>query len=232
MARPSNAPRLIVLTGATRGLGRAMAEGFAAAGHTVAGCGRDATAVAKLRKHFAPPHRFDVVDVCNDTAVTAWAKDVLASHGAPDLLVNNAAIINRPAPLWKVPAKVFDPVIDTNIKGIANVIRGFVPAMVTAKAGVIVNFSSGWGRGVDAEVAPYCATKWAVEGLTQALALELPAGMAAVPLNPGIIDTDMLRTSFGSAAGSYPSPEEWAERAVPFILKFGARDNGKPRTVP
>jgi NAD(P)-dependent dehydrogenase (short-subunit alcohol dehydrogenase family) len=231
MPRPSPPARLIVLTGATRGLGRAMAEGFAAAGHTVAGCGRQASVIAGLNATFGPPHRFDVVDVTDDAAVAAWAMDVLASHGTPDLLVNNAAVVNRPTPLWKVTATAFDAVVDTNIKGIANTIRHFVPAMLAAGRGVIVNFSSGWGRGVDAEVAPYCATKWAVEGLTQALALELPAGMAAVPLNPGIIDTDMLRISFGGAASGYPSPGEWAERAVPFILKIGARDNGKPLTV-
>ena len=71
---------------------------------------------------------------------------------------------------------------------------------------MIVNFSSGWGRSVDAEVAPYCATKWAIEGLTQALARELPPGLCAVPLNPGVIDTDMLRSCFGGSAGGYPQP--------------------------
>jgi NAD(P)-dependent dehydrogenase (short-subunit alcohol dehydrogenase family) len=100
--------------------------------------------------------------------------------------------------------------------------------MVKAGRGVIVNFSSGWGRAVDAEVAPYCATKWAIEGLTRALALELPAGMAAVPLNPGIIDTAMLRSCFGEGAGGYPGPEEWARQAVPFLLALGPRHNGKP----
>jgi NAD(P)-dependent dehydrogenase (short-subunit alcohol dehydrogenase family) len=84
---------------------------------------------------------------------------------------------------------------------------------------------------VAAEVAPYCASKWAIEGLTQALAAELPRGMAAVPLNPGIIDTAMLRSCFGSGAESYPSAAEWAEQAVPFILQLGARHNGKPLTV-
>src|SRR4029079_14412946 len=98
--------------------------------------------------------------------------------------------------------------------------------------GVIVNISSGWGRSTAAEVAPYCASKWAVEGLTRALAQELPRGMAAVPLNPGIIDTDMLRTCFGGSAGNYPSPERWAEQAVPFLLGLGAKDNGQALTVP
>jgi NAD(P)-dependent dehydrogenase (short-subunit alcohol dehydrogenase family) len=122
-------------------------------------------------------------------------------------------------------------VVDVNVKGVANAIRHFVPAMLARCRGVIVNFSSGWGRSTNAEVAPYCATKWAIEGLTQALAQELPAGMAAIPLNPGIIDTDMLRSCFGGAAESYPAPDEWARRAAPFLLRLSARDNGRPLTV-
>jgi NAD(P)-dependent dehydrogenase (short-subunit alcohol dehydrogenase family) len=123
-------------------------------------------------------------------------------------------------------------VIDVNIKGTANVIRHFVPAMIARKTGVIVNFSSGWGRSTDAEVAPYCATKWAVEGLTQSLAQELPPGLAAVPLNPGIINTDMLRTCWSAGAASYPGPEEWACSAAPFLLKLNASNNGEQLTVP
>src|SRR5207237_4930080 len=120
--------------------------------------------------------------------------------------------------LWQVPAEEFDQLVDVNIKGVANVIRHFVPAMVARKAGVIVNLSSGWGRSVAKEVAPYCASKWAIEGLTQALAEELPRGMAAVPLDPGVVDTDMLRSCFGGGAARYPSANAWREKAVPFIL--------------
>ena len=80
--------------------------------------------------------------------------------------------------------------------------------------------------------APYCATKWAIEGLTRALAAELPAGMAAVPVIPGIIDTAMLRSCFGADAGNYPDPAAWAEKAVPFLLGLGPKDNGKPMEVP
>jgi hypothetical protein len=56
--------------------------------------------------------------------------------------------------------------------------------------------------------------------------------MAAVPVNPGIIDTDMLRSCFGGSSSEYPGPEEWAESAVPFFLGLGPADNGKPMTVP
>src|SRR5205807_5285973 len=124
---------------------------------------------------------------------------------------NNAALINPNAPLWEVPAEEFSDVIDVNIKGVANMIRHFVPAMIERGSGVIVNFSSGWGRSTSPKVATYCATKWAIEGLTQALSQELPAGMAAIPLNPGIINTDMLQSSFGSSASAYPTAEEWAK---------------------
>jgi NAD(P)-dependent dehydrogenase (short-subunit alcohol dehydrogenase family) len=122
--------------------------------------------------------------------------------------------------------------MDVNVKGLANVIRHFVPAMVARKSGIIVNFSSGWGRSVAADVAPYCASKWAVEGLTLALAEELPRPMAAVPLDPGVIDTDMLRSCFGGTASRYPAPAKWVEKAAPFILALNSRDNGKPLSIP
>lgn len=223
-------PQIIVITGVTRGLGRAMAEEFIKRGHTVAGCGRSAEQIAELQKHFPKPHDFHALDVVSDEAVAAWAKHILANVGTPDFLINNAALINRNAPLWKVPAKEFSDVIDVNIKGVTNVIRHFVPAMTGRSSGVVVNFSSGWGRSTDAEVAPYCATKWAIEGLTQSLAQELPGGMAAVALNPGIIDTQMLRSCFGGSATSFPKPAEWAKRAVPFILGI-TPENAATRTT-
>jgi NAD(P)-dependent dehydrogenase (short-subunit alcohol dehydrogenase family) len=221
----------IVITGVSRGLGRAMTARFIEHGHTVCGCARSAEAIAELQQRWPAPHSFHAVDVVDHRQVGRWADAALAD-GPIDLLVNNAALINRNAVLWEVPAEEFDRLVDVNIKGVANVIRHFVPAMVARKRGVIVNFSSGWGRSVSPEEAPYCATKWAIEGLTLALARELPRGMAAVPLNPGIIATDMLRISFGGDASSYPSPDDWAARAVPFLLQLGPKDNGQQLSVP
>ncbi len=222
--------KLILITGVTKGLGRALAEWYIAHGHTVAGCGRSAE-VLNLRFTHPAPHDFAAVDVAEENKVALWAEKTLAAHGAPDLLINNAALMNTPAPLWRVPAREFNQVIDVNIKGVANMIRHFVPAMVARKTGVIVNLSSGWGRSTSPEVAPYCATKFAIEGLTQALAQELPAGMAAVPLNPGVIDTDMLRQAWSDGAASYPKADAWAKVAAPFILQLGPKDNGRPVSV-
>ncbi len=220
----------ILITGVTRGLGRALAEWYIANGHTVIGCGRSAE-VLNLRFTHPAPHDFTALDVADEGKVALWAEKVLAVHGAPDLLINNAALMNTPAPLWQVPAREFNQLIDVNIKGVANVIRHFVPAMVARKSGVIVNLSSGWGRSTSPEVAPYCASKYAMEGLTKALAQELPAGMAAVPLNPGVIDTDMLRAAWSDGAASYPKAAEWARQAAPYILQLGPKDNGKSASV-
>jgi len=208
-----------------------MTARLIAEGHSVCGCARNSDAISELRSRWPKPNSFEVVDVTDNDQVRRWAESVL-SAGPVDLLINNAALINRNNVLWDVPVEEFDRLVDVNIKGVANVIRHFVPAMVARRRGVIVNFSSGWGRSVSPEEAPYCATKWAVEGLTLALARELPRGMAAVPLNPGIIDTDMLRSCFSENAAYYPSPGEWAERAAPFLLRLGPADNGKPLSAP
>jgi NAD(P)-dependent dehydrogenase (short-subunit alcohol dehydrogenase family) len=224
--------RIVVMTGVTRGLGRAMTDELIRLGHTVLGCARTKKEIDQLHRKFKEPHDFYQVDTASDDEVKSWASLILSAHGPPDLLLNNAAIINRSAPLWEVTAREFSEVIDVNLKGVANVIRHFAPAMVKRKRGVIVNFSSGWGRSVEAEVAAYCASKWAVEGLTLALALEVPSGLAAVSLNPGIINTAMLQSAFGAAAETYISPQNWAKSAVPFILGLGPADNGKQLEVP
>lgn len=221
----------ILITGVTRGLGRALAEFYIKAGHTVIGCGRSGEAIFDLRMTHGAPHDFSVVDVALDNKVALWAAKVLENESPPDLLINNAAIMNRLAPVWEQDDREFTKLVDANIRGVANVIRHFVPAMVAAKKGVIVNFSSGWGRSVSPEVGPYCMSKWAIEGLTKALAEELPKGMAAVPLNPGVIDTDMLRACWAEGAAGHPKAEAWAEVAAPFILKLGSNDNGRSLSV-
>lgn len=224
--------KVIVITGATRGLGRALVDAFIARGHMVAGCGRSNSRIRELTRTIGPPHRFTVVDVSLDHQVKAWVRGLLPEYGAPDYLLNNAGMMNQPAALWQVPAAEFSRIVDVNIKGPANTIRHFLPSMLQRKRGVIVNFSSAWGRSTSPDVAPYCTTKWAIEGMTKALAEELPNGVAAVSFNPGIINTEMLQTCWGRGADDFPSAQEWAEKAAPFILQLGPKHNGKSVTAP
>lgn len=223
--------KTVVITGVSKGLGLAMTEQFIKQQHTVIGCARSPQVIERLQQ-FGSPHNFSVVDVSKEQQVKDWADNLLNKYDKPDLLLNNAALINQLAPLWQISAEEFDRLIDVNIKGVANVIRHFVPAMIQNKKGIIVNFSSGWGRSTSPHVAPYCASKWAIEGLTRSLAQELPTGMAAIPLNPGIIHTDMLDICFGEEAASYTSIQSWVKKPVPFLLQLRPQDNGMPLTVP
>ncbi len=222
----------IVLTGCTKGLGRALVSEFVAQGHTVIGCGRDPEAILDLRFGVPAPSSFDVLDVAEAKKVELWAERMLTQHGAPDLVINNAGLLTDPAPLWKQNSAAVAKLFQVNLGGIVHVVQGFVPAMIERGSGVVVNLSSGWGRSVSGDFAPYCASKWGVEGLTKALAEELPAPLAAVPLSPGVIDTAMLRQCYAANAGDYPKPEVWAKAAAPFLLALGRKDNGKSLTVP
>jgi len=219
---------LIAITGVSRGLGRAMAKGFAAEGHTVAGCARNESALAELQDQLGSPHQFRAVDIVDANSVKAWATQV----GSPDVLVNCAAMINENKPLWELSEEEFSQIVDVNIKGTFHTIKHFVPAMKEQGSGVVVNFSSYWGRSTSSDVAAYCATKFAIEGLSSGLANDLPVGMASVALNPGVIHTEMLQQTFGDSAASYPKPDQWARASVPFILGLGPADNGTSVTVP
>jgi NAD(P)-dependent dehydrogenase (short-subunit alcohol dehydrogenase family) len=103
--------------------------------------------------------------------------------------------------------------------------------MVARKSGVCVNLSSGWGRSVDAGVSSYCASKFAVEALSQSVALEVPRGVCVVAVNPGIVKTDMLDTAFGASSSSYPPPEDLAPRFVRMLEKLGPAMNGRSLDV-
>jgi NAD(P)-dependent dehydrogenase (short-subunit alcohol dehydrogenase family) len=226
-----NNTKRFVITGVSRGLGRALVDALVQQGHIVCGCARSREVVEQFNVHYREPHHFHAVDVGVDMQVRNWARTVIAAHGAPDFLVNNAALMHEPGSFWEIAAGEFSRVIDVNVKGTANVIRHFLPSMLLRRTGMIVNISSGWGRSVDPYVSGYCASKWAVEGLTKALAEELPPGLGAVAVNPGIINTDMLRRCFGASAETYPGPEAWAERAVPFLLGLDASMNGESLTI-
>jgi NAD(P)-dependent dehydrogenase (short-subunit alcohol dehydrogenase family) len=218
--------KTIVLTGASRGLGLALARELAHLGHRVEGCSRSGRSASAL------DFDLEAVDVSDAAQVTRWARALLDRGCVPDILICNAAVINEPAPLWRVPPSEFCDVITTNVLGTGYTLQAFVPAMVNRGEGLIVTLSSGWGRSAAAEMAPYCASKWGVEALTLSLARELPAGMAALTLNPGIVRTDMLRKCWPGRGEEYEFPDSWARRAVEFILRLSVADNGSQMTVP
>lgn len=185
----------VIITGVTQGLGRAMVDRFHELGWNIYGCGRSKNKIEELKKQYSKIHDFQVIDVSDSQQVNDWANYILNRHMAPDLIINNASIVNQNAQLWKITAQEFENVMNVNVNGVVNVIRAFVPAMVARKEGIIINMSSSWGREGEAELAPYCASKFAIEGITKSMALELPHGMAVVALDPGgSISTPMLKS--------------------------------------
>ncbi|PQQ20577.1 NADPH-dependent pterin aldehyde reductase [Prunus yedoensis var. nudiflora] len=148
------ASRIVVITGVSKGLGRALAVEMAKRGHTVIGCSRAQDKLNALQSELSSDkHLFLNTDVRSNTSIAELARVVKEKRGIPDIIVNNAGIINDNKKLWEVPVEEFDSVIDTNVKGIANVLRHFIPLMLSRNegknpAGIIVNMSSGWGRSV------------------------------------------------------------------------------------
>ena len=204
-----------------------MAVEFHSRGWNVTGCARSTDPLIELSTRLVNSCFFQSVDITKPTEVENFAQSVIQNVGVPDLLVNNAGVINQNARLTEISPEEFASVLSVNLGGIHNMIRTFVPIMEEQGHGVIANFSSYWGQSTAPEVGPYCASKWGVEGLTRSLAQELPDGLTAVAFNPGIIDTDMLRSCFGEGAASHEKPAEWAKHAVDRLEQISPSDNGK-----
>lgn len=193
---PSLEGRFCVVTGASRGIGRAIALAFARAGAAVAGCAKsgaggsfldDLTGAARERC------RFERCDVTRAEEVERCARRWVAQLGAPDVLVNNAGVVVR-GPLEALSESDWHAVLGANLTGTFLVTRAFLPAMKARGGGRIVNVASIAGRQGTPMLSAYCAAKHGVVGLTRALAEELrPARIAVNAICPGSVDTEMLR---------------------------------------
>ncbi|MGM0417605.1 MAG: SDR family oxidoreductase [Thermodesulfobacteriota bacterium] len=221
----------IFITGVTKGIGNALAKQFSNSGHIVSGLGRDKNKLEELTEKTGKKNVFICCDIRSYKSVKDAADIITEKTGIPDIVINNAGIINKSQNLWETDSAEFENVINTNINGSFYIIKYFTPLFIQRKKGIIVNMSSGWGRSAAPGVSAYCASKWAVEGLTKSLAMELPKGTAAVTLNPGVINTDMLKSCFGNSALSCQSPDEFALKAEKMILSITEKDNGKELSV-
>jgi len=220
----------IVITGVTRGLGRALAEAFITDGHAIFGCGRNVSAIESLKSDY-PQHHWSSLDITDAEGLKQWAADV-AKETPIDLVIQNAAILLDPQPLHEVKEADFRKILEVNVLGPHLVTRAFLPHLLSRGQGMIIYLSSGAGRMGLPSIGAYCTSKWAVEGYAKSLAAELPAGIAAVPLSPGMVNTDMLRQSYPDTASDHQSPEIWAKAAVPYILSLRPHQSGESLTTP
>ena len=212
----SLAGKVALVTGASRGIGLAIAKRFALAGAHLVICGRsDTTLAAAAAEIVAQRPGTEVMWLRCDVAQFADCKHLHAAvdarFGVPDVIVNNAGVVER-VRLDEMSEAQWDHVVDANLKGTFNVIRVFLPQLHTRGSGRIINIASISGRLGTARLTAYCAAKHGVIGLTRALAEETrDAGIQVNAICPGSVDTEMLE---GSGFDARMSPDDVAGVAL------------------
>ena len=198
-----------VVTGASTGIGFATAEALARAGHEVYAGMRDparAPALAALARRDGLPITVVTIDVDSDTSVADALGHVLRQRGRIDVLVNNAGVGGLGA-VEDVPLAGFRQVMETNYFGTLRCIKAVLPAMRAARSGLIVNVTSVAGRVASAGQSAYCASKFAVEALSESLAGEVKAfGIRVAIVEPGVIATPIFGKQPVAPVSAYPHP--------------------------
>lgn len=188
--------QLAIVTGASRGIGRAIAMALAQEGATVVGTattGSGAQAISDALAAISNPGRGEVLDVTDAAASEALVDRLQSAFGAPAILVNNAGI-TRDNLAMRMKDDDWSAVIDTNLAAVFRMSRLVMRPMMKARYGRIINITSVVGSSGNAGQANYAASKAGVEGMSRALAKEL--GSRNITVNcvaPGFIDTDMTR---------------------------------------
>src|SRR5271165_4149092 len=186
----------VLITGTSKGIGFEAALAFARAGHTVYATMRNPAQSPELANTAARenlPLTVSPMDVDSDSSVSAAIEAIHRQHGAIDVLVNNAGV-ERVGSVEELSMDDFRAVMETNYFGALRCIKAVVPDMRRRSSGCIINVTSVAGRIASPPLAPYTASKWALEALSEALATEMKTfGVRVAIVEPGIIDTAMAR---------------------------------------
>jgi len=185
------AGKTAVITGASRGLGKAIAARYLAEGASVVCGARSPGGVVELADEFGDRLRFHQVDVTDPSSVADLMRYTVDAFGRLDILVSNAGV-SRDGRVEKLPPKEWDAMVATNLTGVFLCTHEAVPHMSAAGGGRIINLSSSMASRVTIGAAGYCATKAAVEMFTKVCAIELAGkGILVNCLAPGVIDEGM-----------------------------------------
>ena len=211
--------KVALITGGGRGIGKAVALAFAREGAKLAICARTAAeieqAAEEIRAHKTECRSW-VCDVSLEQPVRDFVAGAEQEFGRIDVLVNNAGVMTRPAPLTEVEVKKWDYTIAVNLRGPFLVTQAVLPIMTRQRSGSIINVSSSIGRGAYANFSAYATSKWGLEGFTATLATELRSSNIRVnSVEPGYVATKLTGYS-----GSKPE-------SVTEVFLFLASDDAK-----
>ncbi len=187
--------KVAVVTGAGRGIGKAIAEAFAAEGASVAVVSRSVSscqgAAEEINSKFPGKARAFAMDVADSASTAAVGKEILEAYGKVDILVNNAGV-TRDGLALRMSEEDWDVVLDTNLKGAFNCVKAFQRSLLKQPSARIINISSVVGLMGNAGQANYAASKAGLLGFTKALAREFSSrGVTVNAIAPGFITTDM-----------------------------------------
>ena len=201
--------KVVVITGAGSGMGRAYAHEFAQCGAKLALMDFDPKGLSETQQQLNTKGYTEVLcevfDVSNRQAMFAFAEQVNERFGTTDVVINNAGVEGAVAPTWALEPKHFERIFAINFYGVLNGTQAFLPTLLKKKSGHIVNVSSIFGLVGTPNHADYCASKFAVRGFTEALMTELEESPIGVHLvHPGGIATNIQKNdSAASFAKNY-----------------------------
>ncbi len=189
-------PRIALVTGASRGIGRAIAEGLAAQGHTVIGTAtsdKGAESISAYLKEAGASGQGMTLNVTDPASIKEVVDGIGSAYGAPAILVNNAGI-TRDNLMMRMKDEEWDDIIETNLSSVYRVTKACLRGMMKLRWGRIINISSVVGAMGNAGQANYAAAKAGIQGYTRSLAREVGSrGITVNAVAPGFIDTDMTR---------------------------------------
>jgi NAD(P)-dependent dehydrogenase (short-subunit alcohol dehydrogenase family) len=192
--------RTVLITGASRGLGAALAEAFGRAGANVALCARGVTSledVDRRLRELGVATVAETVDVTDEEQVDSWVDRTRRTFGRIDAVINNASLLGPRQPLWECPIGEWQEVLDVNLTGTMIVTKAVLGPMRQARMGSIINVSSGAAIPPRKEWGPYGISKSAVEAFSFNLAAELEGtGIRVNVVDPGAMRTDMRARAY------------------------------------
>jgi NAD(P)-dependent dehydrogenase (short-subunit alcohol dehydrogenase family) len=219
--------RVWLITGSSRGLGRALAEAALAAGHRLVATARDPARLADLVERYPDQIRPFALDVTDPHAACDAVSAAIESFGRLDVLVNNAGYGNV-SPIEDTSLAEFRAQIETNLFGVINVTKAAIPRMREQGSGHIIQLSSVGGRVGAMGRAPYSTAKWGIEGFSEVLAKEVgPLGIKVTIIEPGGFRTDFAGSSTTLEEGR-PEYDSTVGAAARFQRDYNGSQPGDP----